>query len=269
MSRLAKLNRKNLLSKLPPKPNQASYYYLLHEETESPIKKEAETCGTTTATGSREEQSGLDLLSLQQGAIKRVGKLYKALAKDQSGILNEEEPRVWSQPELSKSKDPEFKSFKTFSDQNKLKHITATKNIKLSKSTTFKRFRALLGPTARRMSPEKILKRLFSSCQIWGEVIVLTIVFLERALGLEQSFKREHFQKLLTGCLLLAHKYLVEDLYWQFDDLSYVSGVRSEDLERIEGCVFGEVLGWRLFVTSEEFRSAKSGLISELFLGDF
>ena len=267
MSRLAKLQNPLILTKLPPKPCFQGSYYDLEEMIESPkTKKKDEHVEKTTAAGSKKSEKNEGSGSrIQQGAIEAIKKLFLNLGSEQESCKCTRK-RLSSSPCEGFSNKNEKNTFESFFNMNRRsKKFRGSRHIQLSKQRQITRFDPLRSPYSESLKPENLLERIFILCEIDDEVFILTLIYLDKAIKNHKLIGRQHFQKLFTACFLLAHKFLNEDFFWVFEDLSIVTGVSPNLIGEIEVFVLDKIFGHKLLVSTEEFERAKDDLIEGCF----
>ena len=269
MSRAAKKHQQQLFSKLPQKPASPEFQRELENEHFSP------KCVIRRETSIRETFSCSGLLypppmsKVKEGVALKVSEIFQALNPTESepGLTLEVKMRR-SAPMVSmtmlnnskNNKNDKQKIFKKNSSQTSINNLKV-KDVKASKRTSLcaaayqkgRMLWSLVSQTPEYEDPREILKRFFTMTEIQDPIYIVTLIYLQRALDSETELGVRHFHKLLAGCLLLAHKYLIEGQFWDFEDFSFLSGVSARHLGNVEKCILMSVLRYDLFVSEEEY----------------
>ena len=279
MSRTAKNSQSShIFTKLPQKPASPGFYDEVVEEvfTFTPKKElqKTKTLGSSKETAAGSEMQDLSIFSsIKQGVAEKVSELYDELRSSQSGLMSMVR-MCRSAPIVSMSmlnqKNKKFKTFQTMSSQTEAKKMRASRQITLpgpaSPTKEVKMFRTLISVNHDAHHPKEMLERFFSLTEIEDEVYVVALIYLQSALDSNPGLGAEHLHRLLVGCLLLAHKYLVDGQYWEFEDFGFVSGVEAGHLEKIEKYILKKILRYDLYVGNGEYERVLSSLfMSEAF----
>ena len=219
------------------------------------------------------------LSKAKKGVAVKVSELFQGLNFTESGLMLKE--KMWrSAPIMSMTmlnNENKSKNRQENSGRTRTTSIKATKTLTFSTSTTptlkeekgdegSRRLRPLVSLNPHVIDPGEILHRFFTMNKIEDQVFIVALIYLQRALYIEDELKLKHFHKVLAGCLLLAHKYLVDDQYWDFEDFGFLSGVNPDQLEKVETCVLRRVLRYDLYVSREEYEEVLGSLfMSEAF----
>ena len=257
MSRTVKNCQNELFNKLPQKTTTVGFYDGVEEELYSPqtFEKPPNSVKETALGSDLVETQDLPTLSpIQQRLILRVSELFEELKSQQSG-LSYQVRMCRSGPIVSMT------MLNNKKDQEEEKKVSSQKEISIQTSKTSRRLRCLASLNPNVIQPMEVLERFFSMTEIEDEVYLIAMIYLKRALDYEPELEFEHFHKLLAGCLLLAHKYLIEGQYWDFEDFGFLSGVNPGQLEKIEKCVLRRVLCYDLYVSEEEYQGALRRLL--------
>lgn len=95
--------------------------------------------------------------------------------------------------------------------------------------------------------------------EIEESIFIIALIYLDKVLD-EFSLEKGCFLKgMYSTCLLLAHKYLVEEEYWPLDEFSKMVGVSEEQIKRWELQILN-CLEFKLFVSQHMFEETKLSL---------
>ena len=268
MLRKVKFSAQAPLTNQPPRPSDSGHYEIEVKGEEKRDQKISEIAPENN-NDSQKNESFYSPSAAQKGVAIWVRELYRRLAPPQSGLWSLlEHPLKDSQllPTTAKALEGpgSLNSFSTESSINQgpkpIKSRDPEKLQKIEKNSQ-------LGVKLESKNPGAIpvgfyIHRLFEFGEFSEEVGVVLAIYIQRALVNKTGFEPKHLHKLIAGCLVIAFKYLVEDSFWNFDELGYIFGVGSTKLEEIEEFVLAEILEYQLYVSSEEYDYAKKMLSS-------
>lgn len=167
-----------------------------------------------TALQCKEEEEDLQLFRLQKKHKQVLKKVAKQLASihyiiNIENSIGEEPVKTFKPFATSNKKDST--SLASISTNASLSPLNSLKSVKLIKLSRYQR-----------------LLSIFSEIgEIEENVFILALIYLNRIL---ESFSLEN-GKFLKGmystCVLLAHKFLIEDEYWPLDEFSKMVGVKE------------------------------------------
>ena len=271
MSRHAKLSQPNILTRPVQKPNEIDHSTLVREISNLSIKEEIHPFPRKNTKRLTVDDISADKPTrIEIGAARRAANLYKAMEATPATLPTLASTSALFECSPGFSHSSNTNTFQTFSSHShmQIKSIKGARTITFSKRINHKKRLEALQPLlsyklSGSLNPKTYFLRFFFASDSPEEVIILTIAYLERALAVEKSLRREHFQKLFVGCYLLAFKYLVEGSCWMFKEIGFLGQVDPKEVEGIEKCVFQEVFGLSLYLTSTEFEKVKEGIIAE------
>ena len=210
MSRLAKIAQTHILTQQPPQPSDSDSLFGAEITSERNIRKQKSR--ETAAT--EDEFEVFERSSIQNGAALKISKLFRAL-RSQDSQVSAKSSQIRSSLVRAKGLDDSHHD------------VITSKN-----------------PDAIELGA--YLDRFFEFGSISDEVVTVAYVYLRRAVAMHSSIRAKHVHKLLAGCLLLAHKFLIETSYWSMDDFGCLSGVSGAQLKKIEAYVADQVLEYSL-----------------------
>ena len=267
MSRQAKASQHSILTSLPPKPRQ-TWAMVGTEGIKRPVK--------TTKTQKLSKQStvaGSDLHNtynpskIQFRVAQRIGRVYRHLKSSERSNLAK--PQVLRPVPVTPAPETPTSAFTSFSSYCRVKGLKSNKSItvpsKSHKGSGEGRFGVLLSTKPEAISIEDYVHRFFDFGEICDEVCLLAYIYFQRALRKQPELGAGHIHKLVSGCVLLASKYLIEGTFWRLEDFSNLSCVLPTQMKKIEKCVLLEVLGFELYVSEEELVERKQRLLSGCF----
>jgi hypothetical protein len=92
------------------------------------------------------------------------------------------------------------------------------------------------------------------------EIFIVALIYLKRVLTKFDLTNSSYLKGMYSSCVLLAHKYLMDDEYWPIDEFSQLVKIMAKQLipweQQIVGC-----LDYRLYVTTIEYSSLKTVLL--------
>ena len=271
MSRTVKTSHQQLFNKLPQKASARGFYDGVDEEVPPSkcltyTKNSSRSSSHETNQDSDAPQIQLDSSEIQQGVSKKVVELFeemKSRASDSRNIFRIQKAgsRI-STPHLSDKTDQ--KRFERVSSQTNIKGIKATRELPPTSKEGARKLRWLVSLNPDSVHPQKVLKRFFTLTELDEQVYIIALIYLHRALDWEPELEVRHFHKLLTGCLLLASKYLIEGHFWDYEDFGFLSGVSSGQLEKIEKCILRRILNYTLYISDDEYQGAVRSILMAL-----
>ena len=270
MSRTAKNSQQELFSKLPQQPPSPGIEEELDMDCLSPRNdiKSVTTIKETAAGSDLQDQTKLS--KTQLGVAIMVSELFEEMKTKHAGLsfrvrMRSSAPIVsMSMLNQKNNKNNNQKKFKRMSSQKVIRRVKATREIAIGGSKEEKRLRALVSLNPEVIKPREMLERFMSMTQMQDQVYIVALIYLKRAFEMEPDLEFKHLHKLLAGCLLLAHKYLIEGQFWDFEDFGFLSGVSPAQLESIEKCIVRRVLRFSLYVSEEEYEGFLSTLTLSL-----
>ena len=255
MSRHAKASRKNILTQQPPKPRYHHWEHNTPEILKSP-KSGSTACSTLHNPNNHQISTIPGLSKIQSGVVRGLAKLAKFYARQQKSSCSDPKDISYSiDTQSTEMGDSESQSLEQ--GQNSLK-VTP----RLRKSP---RFDPIAVSRAPGMDLEDYAHRLLGHSFFSDEVAITAFIYVLRALTTHKELGAEHLHKLVSGCLLLAHKYLTDSGYYTFEDLGDLFGVSAKEVETIEKEVFFEALEADLYVSQQDFSDIKQEVTSEGF----
>ena len=101
--------------------------------------------------------------------------------------------------------------------------------------------------------------------------LVVALIYILRASGNNKTLKLDRFSchKLFSTSILLAKKYLLDVGSIRLEEFAFITGVNRDLLMKMEAYFLDSGLGWRLFVSPEEFTAVKRILASIGLTVDF
>ena len=258
MSRIVKESKQELFNRLPQKTSTAGFYYeVVEEELSSPnsFAKQHSSMKETTGSTSQDSEILSKYSKIQRGVAVNVSELYEEINSRHYGPYHQ--MRTYRSGPIASMTDLNQES-----PQKVYRRAASQEEISDPAATEDRRFRSLVSLNPHVIEPEGVLERFFNLTEIDDEVYVVALIYLHRALDWEADLEVKHFHKLVSGCLLLAHKYVVDGQYWCLEDFGFIAGVTSKQMQRIEKCVLRRVLCYDLFISDEEYQGAMSRILA-------
>ena len=275
MSRLAKLYKKCLLSsKLAPKPSNNGHYYQIREINDSPrkalndsksAKKAKNEANKACKPGKKVPDSDTSLESylIEVASSILAERFFEHLNPRNQHSCPRSRPQQWSNLFLNKKK--KISDLKKFSKTDGPYRRRKPRSLSAYPSGCHKQqFQLLYSQDPHCIAPEDYITRLIQFGRFGPEVVIIATILIKRAFLKTVGLTHHHFHKLVSGCFLVAHKYLTEGSTWCMKSYGKISGVTLKEAKKIEIFVFTEILGGRIFVDCYEFEDCKHILLGLL-----
>lgn len=102
-----------------------------------------------------------------------------------------------------------------------------------------------------------LVKRLKVCGKMPEEVFVTSLVLFNRSLEKGDFEDEGCVHKLFIAVIFLSFKLIIDSEHWFLDEFSKLSLVRKTELEKMEICLFTQILDYKVSVTETEFLKAK------------
>ena len=107
----------------------------------------------------------------------------------------------------------------------------------------------------------------FKRCgEIRDEVFTLSFILIKRVMKQVEVDSALYVHKLFAVVLFISHKYLVDTEAWFLETFSELAGIKKKRLEKMELHLMKEVLGFKVYTSSEEFERAEKCLLAYAML---
>jgi hypothetical protein len=99
---------------------------------------------------------------------------------------------------------------------------------------------------------QKLLRIFEKVGEIEDSVFIVALIYLDRILKEFSLDDGEFLKGMYSTCVLLAHKFLVEEEYWPVDEFSKMVGVSEFQIKKWELQIL-DCLAYKLFVSPQQF----------------
>ena len=275
MSRHTKISKQGILTKKLPRPsddyfdfelgvNPAEKNRLKPPQTRLMTKQISRE--TADSSDSEDEIQPFRLSKIQKAATTRIQAVYRRLKQPVQKTTSRLERTPDSESKANPLKKIQLKALISFLEKEhyfdspitpKRKRYLPSKN--KAESELFKLLESK-NPDA--IGIPQYLLRFFEFGNISDEVMIAAYIYLERALArASKQLGVQHLHKLLAGCLLLAHKYLIDVCYLEIEGFGCIAATSSESLREIEIFIAVQILELNFYISEKEFKEAKINLI--------
>jgi hypothetical protein len=122
-----------------------------------------------------------------------------------------------------------------------------------------KKIRKMKVQTYRLSRYQKLLSIFHAIGEIEENVLILAYIYLENILETFELQDGKYLKGMYATCVLLAHKFIIEDEYWPLEEFCKMVGVNENQIRKWEVQIL-DCLEYQLYVPAEQFDSEKSDI---------